>query len=153
MPKEMRKPMVFVFVLYSSHGQWIGVDNATYMCGKVEDMLPLALKQLSPDEDVVAILDPPRAGVHNKVIQAIRECEKLSHVVYIACDANKAVKNFLGLCRPTSNQYKGMPFRPARAVPVDLFPHTVHCELLVEFRRIPSEDTTHVVADSDRQET
>ena len=141
-----------LFCSVYTYGQSIGVDNATYMCGKVEDMLPLALKQLSPDEDAVAILDPPRAGVHNKVIQAIRECEKLSHVVYIACDASKAVKNFLGLCRPTSNQYKDIPFRPTRAVPVDLFPHTLHCELLVEFRRIPSEDTAHVVANSDRQE-
>jgi hypothetical protein len=39
------------------------------------------------------------------------------------------------LCRPTSNKFKLDPFRPIRAVPVDLFPHTPLCELVVELRR------------------
>lgn len=44
------------------------------------------------------------------------------------------------LCRPTSNRFKGLPFRPVRAVSVDLFPHTDHCELMIEFERIKEED-------------
>ena len=43
------------------------------------------------------------------------------------------------LCRPTSNRFKGAPFRPSRAVSIDLFPHTEHCELLIEFVRIEEE--------------
>ncbi len=29
----------------------------------------------------------------------------------------------------------GIPFKPVRAVPVDMFPHTPHCELAVLFER------------------
>lgn len=29
----------------------------------------------------------------------------------------------------------GVPFKPIRAVPVDMFPHTPHCELAVLFER------------------
>ena len=45
---------------------------------------------------------------------------------------------FSSLCRPISNRMKGLPFRPVKAVPVDLFPHSPHCELVLEFRRISS---------------
>lgn len=33
-----------------------------------------------------------------------------------------------------------MPFKPVRAVSVDLFPHTDHCELMVEFVRIKENE-------------
>lgn len=49
------------------------------------------------------------------------------------------LKHSLSLCRPTSNRFKGLPFRPTRAVSIDLFPHTDHCELMVEFERIKEE--------------
>ncbi|KAI8085809.1 uncharacterized protein B0P05DRAFT_23809 [Gilbertella persicaria] len=44
------------------------------------------------------------------------------------------------LCRPQSNRFKGMPFKPVRAVSIDLFPHTDHCELMVEFVRMKPEE-------------
>lgn len=31
---------------------------------------------------------------------------------------------------------KGLPFRPVKAIPVDMFPHTNHCELVVLFERV-----------------
>lgn len=46
----------------------------------------------------------------------------------------------ISLCRPQSNKYKGLPFKPSRAVTIDLFPQTEHCELMVEFVRIKEED-------------
>lgn len=45
--------------------------------------------------------------------------------------------NFVSsLCRPTSNKFPGEPFRPVRAIPFDMFPHTPHCELMVELVRV-----------------
>ena len=52
------------------------------------------------------------------------------------------------LCRKQSNKTKGAPFRPVRATPVDLFPHTKHCELVVLFERQPPEPTA---AQEDKQ--
>uniref|UniRef100_A0A0L8G6Q6 tRNA (uracil(54)-C(5))-methyltransferase n=1 Tax=Octopus bimaculoides TaxID=37653 RepID=A0A0L8G6Q6_OCTBM len=39
------------------------------------------------------------------------------------------------LCCPPNEKLPGNPFSPTRAVPVDMFPHTVHCELVVVFER------------------
>ena len=35
-----------------------------------------------------------------------------------------------------SNRVKGTPFRPVKAVAVDLFPQTPHCEMLILFERV-----------------
>lgn len=40
------------------------------------------------------------------------------------------------LCRAPSNRVKGIPFRPVKAVAVDLFPQTPHCEMLILFERM-----------------
>ncbi|KAI9599178.1 S-adenosyl-L-methionine-dependent methyltransferase [Syncephalis fuscata] len=93
-----------------------GCTNVTYHCGKVEDHIDRVLSQLPSNAPVVAVLDPP------------------------PCDAKQASKNFIDLCRPTSNRYCGKPFRPLRAKPVDLFPHTKHCEMVVEFVRDDSAE-------------
>lgn len=44
------------------------------------------------------------------------------------------------LCRPTSNRYQGVPFKPSRFVTIDLFPHTDHSELMIEFVRVEDPD-------------
>ncbi|KAH6578866.1 hypothetical protein BASA61_000397 [Batrachochytrium salamandrivorans] len=113
-----------------------GVKNAAYLCGKVEDKIREVFDEhVDKDDHVVAILDPARVGVHSSVIQAIRSCSRLSHVIYIACDAKQACSNFVELCRPTSNRYRGIPFRPVEGKVVDLFPHTKPCEVVMSFAR------------------
>ena len=39
-------------------------------------------------------------------------------------------------CRRESNRIKGAPFCPIKAIPVDLFPHTKHCELVILLERV-----------------
>lgn len=53
-------------------------------------------------------------------------------------------KIITSLCRPQSNKYRGVPFKPSRAVSIDLFPHTEHCELLVEFVRVKEDEEEEV---------
>ncbi len=84
---------------------------------------------------VVAVVDPPRAGLHPKALQAIRS-SKVTTLVYISCDAKAASGNFCTLARPTSNSHPGDPFVPVLAVPVDMFPHTRHFELAILFQRV-----------------
>lgn len=71
-----------------------------------------------------------RALVH------LRRTEKLGKLVFLSCNPTAAVKNFVDLGRPTSKTYHGAPLVPVRAVPVDMFPHTSHCELVVYFERV-----------------
>lgn len=115
-----------------------GLNNVEFHCGKAEDVFPNILSALvSPN--VTAIVDPPRAGLHSKVILAIRRAEHLKRLVYVACNAKAAMNNFVDLCRAPSNRVHGAPFRPVRAMAVDLFPQTMHVELLLLFERVDYE--------------
>lgn len=110
------------------------ITNAEYYASKVEEKIDIVVGE--KNESVIAVLDPPRNGVHTSVIRAVRESEQIEKVIFISCDVKQAMPNLIGLCRPTSNRFKGMPFKPSRAVSVDLFPHTDHCEMMIEFVRL-----------------
>ncbi|XP_023199270.1 tRNA (uracil-5-)-methyltransferase homolog A isoform X2 [Xiphophorus maculatus] len=111
------------------------LSNVEFHCGKAEDVFPNILNALvSPN--VTAIVDPPRAGLHTKVVLAIRRAEHLKRLVYVACNAKAAMTNFIDLCRAPSNRVHGAPFRPVRAMAVDLFPQTKHVEILLLFERV-----------------
>uniref|UniRef100_A0A8C4HZ16 tRNA (uracil(54)-C(5))-methyltransferase n=1 Tax=Dicentrarchus labrax TaxID=13489 RepID=A0A8C4HZ16_DICLA len=112
-----------------------GLSNVEFHCGKAEDVFPNILNALvSPN--ITAIVDPPRAGLHSKVILAIRRAEHLKRLVYVACNAKAAMNNFIDLCRAPSNRVHGAPFRPVRAMAVDLFPQTMHVEMLLLLERV-----------------
>uniref|UniRef100_A0A672ITF7 tRNA (uracil(54)-C(5))-methyltransferase n=1 Tax=Salarias fasciatus TaxID=181472 RepID=A0A672ITF7_SALFA len=118
-----------------ANAQLNGLSNVEFHCGKAEDVFPNILNHLvSPS--VTAIVDPPRAGLHSKVILAIRRAEHLKRLVYVACNAKAAMTNFIDLCRAPSNRVRGAPFRPVRAMAVDLFPQTKHVEMLLLLERV-----------------
>ena len=43
-----------------------------------------------------------------------------------------------------SKRFQGLPFLPVLAQPIDLFPHTAHCELVVLLERIGEDDAANV---------
>uniref|UniRef100_A0A8D0CZ11 tRNA (uracil(54)-C(5))-methyltransferase n=1 Tax=Sander lucioperca TaxID=283035 RepID=A0A8D0CZ11_SANLU len=119
-----------------------GLSNVEFHCGKAEDVFPNILNALvSPN--LTAIVDPPRAGLHSKVILAIRRAEHLKRLVYVACNAKAAMNNFIDLCRAPSNRVHGAPFRPVRAMAVDLFPQTMHVEMLLLLERVDYDSQQH----------
>ncbi|XP_055653660.1 tRNA (uracil-5-)-methyltransferase homolog A isoform X2 [Falco peregrinus] len=111
------------------------LSNIEFHCGKAEDIVPSLINILAP-QNLVTIVDPPRAGLHSKVILAIRRAEHLKKLIYVSCNPRAAMNNFVDLCRAPSNRVKGASFRPVKAVAVDLFPQTRHCELLILFERV-----------------
>ncbi|CAG8433723.1 10421_t:CDS:10 [Diversispora eburnea] len=112
------------------------IKNAEYILGPVEKNLrALNNYNNSTAGTVIAIVDPPRAGIHKNVIKALRNCQAIDYFLYISCDYNLATRNFIDLCRPSTNAFTGIPFKPVRAVGVDLFPHAKQVELLIEFHR------------------
>ncbi|MEJ1283388.1 TRM2 tRNA methyltransferase 2A [Cricetulus griseus] len=72
----------------------------------------------------------------SKVILAIRRAENIKRLLYVSCNPRAAMGNFVDLCRAPSNRVKGIPFHPVKAVAVDLFPQTPHCEMLILFERM-----------------
>lgn len=47
---------------------------------------------------VVAVVDPPRAGLHRSVITALLNCAALKRLVYVSCNPNSLVVNGQLLC-------------------------------------------------------
>ncbi|KAF6723544.1 tRNA (uracil-5-)-methyltransferase-like protein A [Oryzias melastigma] len=71
-----------------------GLSNVEFHCGRAEDVFPDILNALvSPN--LTAVVDPPRAGLHPKVVLAIRRAEHLKRLVYVACNAKAAMTNFI----------------------------------------------------------
>lgn len=115
-----------------------GIMNASFAAGNADDLIFSMVKEanIGKDENIVAIVDPPRAGLQTKSITQLRNSTKIQRLVYISCSPAQALKNFVDLCKNCSKTMKGNPFVPKVAVPVDLFPHTQHCELVVLFERV-----------------
>ncbi|VVA90409.1 unnamed protein product [Arabis nemorensis] len=114
-------------------------------------------------KNVVAIVDPPRPGLHPDVIKALRTHPRLRTLVYISCNPETLVANAIELCTPSflekaeqgNNGYRKQrrmgtaasarhrakkmpasePFRPVKAMAVDIFPHTDHCEMVMLLKR------------------
>jgi len=85
----------------------------------------------------VAVVDPPRAGLHKNVLHALRAETRLRRLVYVSCNPESMALNCADLCTPQGprGDSGGAPFRPVKAMAVDLFPHTPHCEAVLLLER------------------
>ncbi|KAJ7412062.1 tRNA (uracil-5-)-methyltransferase A [Willisornis vidua] len=70
------------------------LNNIEFYCGKAEDIVPSLMNVLAP-QNLTTIVDPPRAGLHSKVILAIRRAEHLKKLIYVSCNPRAAMNNFV----------------------------------------------------------
>nr|XP_037844871.1 tRNA (uracil(54)-C(5))-methyltransferase homolog isoform X3 [Chlorocebus sabaeus] len=115
-----------------------GITNSEFHTGRAEKILPGLLKSKEDGQSIVAVVNPARAGLHYKVIQAIRNCRAIRTLVFVSCKLHgESTRNVIELCCPPDPAKKLLsePFVLQQAVPVDLFPHTPHCELVLLFTR------------------
>ncbi|VDQ14760.1 unnamed protein product [Trichobilharzia regenti] len=106
------------------------------MVGKAEDVLQCALEKLPSNCELSVVVDPPRADP--SVIQTLRRCEQIKRIVYVSCNIEYAIENFVHFARPCSKRCKGIPFIPTMAEAVDLFPQTRHVEVILLLERMQS---------------
>ena len=102
-----------------------GVDNCTFVAG---DMLALFKPDFieehgRPD---VLILDPPRAGLHPKVVGQIAALRP-ERIVYVSCNPQTQARDLAMLSEAAAYTIEAVQ-------PVDLFPHTHHVESVVGLR-------------------
>uniref|UniRef100_A0A915PR37 S-(hydroxymethyl)glutathione dehydrogenase n=1 Tax=Setaria digitata TaxID=48799 RepID=A0A915PR37_9BILA len=108
-------------------------DSYKFVSGKAENVF-FRLERVVPSwvnlkaANIIGVLDPPRAGIHEKVIIGCRALTQLKRIVFVSCNPSLAMKNMVDLCRPTSRKFEGEPFRLTSVTPVDMFPQTSHCE-------------------------
>ncbi|TSK22750.1 tRNA (uracil(54)-C(5))-methyltransferase homolog-B [Bagarius yarrelli] len=115
-----------------------GIQNCEFLLGKAEVVLPKLIPTMQSEELLTAMVNPSRAGLHYRVIRALRNHPNLQRVIYISCKPEgEAMRNFRDLCGKTDLKRKliGAAFTPKLAVPVDMFPHTPHCELVLVLER------------------
>lgn len=101
------------------------IGNTLFYAGDMKDILneSFILQHGRPD---VIITDPPRAGMHNDVIDAILFAAP-QRIVYVSCNPATQARDLSLL----DKEYK-----VTRVQPVDMFPHTHHVEnvVLLEIR-------------------
>jgi 23S rRNA (uracil1939-C5)-methyltransferase len=73
----------------------------------------------------VIITDPPRAGMHEDVVQTILKAGA-DKIVYVSCNASTQARDIQMLS--SDYQVEGVQ-------PVDMFPHTHHVENVVLLKR------------------
>jgi tRNA (uracil-5-)-methyltransferase len=119
-----------------------GASKTRFVAARAEHVMQRELKQLGSHYDnVIAVVDPARDGLHADVLKSIRNCSQISRLVYISCNpTGSLVKDAALLCTPASKRYRGRPFKPTFAQPVDMFPFSNHCELVMVFDRLADED-------------
>ena len=97
-----------------------GIDNTLFFAGDMKDILNQEFINQYGRPDVI-ITDPPRAGMHNDVIDTILFAEP-KRIVYVSCNPATQARDLSLL----DVKYKVMKVQP-----VDMFPHTHHVENVV----------------------
>lgn len=95
------------------------VTNIKYIHGDVLEQLPM-LKEQGITFDLI-VVDPPRTGLGEKLINSIRE-HKPKRFIYVSCNPSTLAKDINSLTQDYT--IKSMDI-------VDLFPHTSHVETVV----------------------
>ncbi|MBU3981526.1 MAG: 23S rRNA (uracil(1939)-C(5))-methyltransferase RlmD, partial [Proteobacteria bacterium] len=89
-----------------------GVTNCRFILGDIKDCLEQVKK---PD---VMIIDPPRTGMHEKVVKQVLDMSP-ARIVYVSCNPATMARD-LGMIK---DDYSVLEVQP-----VDMFPHTYHIE-------------------------
>lgn len=93
-----------------------------------EDALARFAKQATPFGAVV--LDPPRAGASDAVLDALRAHLRPERIVYVSCEPGALARD---LARLASGD--GACYRAMAVTPIDMFPHTAHVETVAVLAR------------------
>ena len=99
------------------------IDNARFFAGDVR----LALRELvaSAGRPDVLVVDPPRAGLSQKIVRRIIEAAP-KRIVYVSCNPTTLA--------PNAAQLVEAGYALTRVRPVDMFPQTPHIECVARAR-------------------
>lgn len=114
-----------------------------FVASRAEYVLHKEIRKAKENRDMkfVAVVDPARDGLHADVVRTLRANERINRIVYVSCNpTGSLIPDAALLCQPPSKKYTGRPFQVTSASPVDMFPLTDHCELVMVFDRLSSEE-------------
>lgn len=101
-----------------------GIDNTIFFAGDMKDVLTDGFIEEHGRPDVM-IIDPPRAGMHEDVVNVILNARP-ERIVYISCNPATQARDLALM-----DEF----YRVEEVQPVDMFPHTHHVENVVRMTR------------------
>jgi len=103
------------------------ISNISFFAGATEKLLTHEFIEQQGKPDII-ITDPPRAGMHEKVVKAILNASPRK-IVYVSCNPATQARDIALM----KEQYELIECQP-----VDMFPHTQHVENIALLgRKIP----------------
>jgi len=102
-----------------------GVNNCQFIRGETKKVL----KDFEGDKNIphLVVIDPPRAGLHPRVIRSLLNM-KPSKIVYVSCNPTTLARDLKIFCEKD--------YKLENVQPVDMFPHTYHIESVVKLVEI-----------------
>lgn len=101
----------------TEHAKLNGLTNCTFYCGDMKEVFTEEFLENHPKADVL-ITDPPRDGMHQKVVEQILKLAP-ERIVYVSCNSATQARD-LALMKDR--------YRVVKILPVDMFPQTHHVE-------------------------
>ena len=101
------------------------IANTHFFAGDMKDIFSDAFIKEQGKPDVI-ITDPPRAGMHAKVVEQILKIAP-DRIVYVSCNPATQARDV---------ELLGDAYRVAKIQPVDMFPHTHHVENIALLERL-----------------
>jgi 23S rRNA (uracil1939-C5)-methyltransferase len=101
------------------------IENAKFIAANARTgVRPLLDEAGKPD---VVVVDPPRAGLSQKIVRRLIECDA-KRIVYVSCNPTTLA--------PNASQLEAAGYKLRRVRPVDMFPQTPHIECVALFERV-----------------
>lgn len=97
-----------------------GIENTLFYAGDMKNVLTDSFVEKHGHPDVM-IIDPPRAGMHEDVVNVILNAAP-KRIVYVSCNPATQARDLAML---------DVKYKVREVQPVDMFPHTHHVENVV----------------------
>lgn len=101
------------------------MENVEFFVGKAEEVLPREYAENKVYADVI-VVDPPRKGCEESLLATMVEMSP-KRIVYVSCDSATLARDLKYLC--------GEGYEVEKVTAVDMFPHTVHTEVVCCLKR------------------
>lgn len=102
-----------------------GIENVRFIVGEAEQVIPWLYQSSGTRVDVV-VVDPPRAGCDQRLLETIAAMRP-ERLVYVSCNPSTLARDLAFLSQHG--------YAAQEAQPVDMFPHTTHVETVVLMSR------------------
>ena len=97
-------------------------DNIEFICGDVNTVISGITLNRHID---VLLVDPPRTGLEEETLAVINKSD-IGKIIYVSCNPATLAKNVMALKKK---------YRVKKVYPLDMFPHTPHCESVTVLQR------------------